>query len=258
MAIKINWKDLQKRIINWKEVEKVMCNWVQIRPEQQWPFPDWLHVPTYAEMNTLLYIMNEYNYGISDYEEYLHMPQIHPLSTDGETSNAYPQYWTSGSQRYPSQIYGYPVYLFKTLIFNSFSWIAINDVFSVRASSLRLFAHEYDPEGDRREIANWISYDATQWLIYVTDWTYWRIISDKNFGATTVYNRGDTITQANGGYLYQWWNCYGFPITWATKTSSTQVDTTGYGNWNYYTDDTFIAVWGNANWFSPDNTTLRP
>jgi hypothetical protein len=33
MAIKINWKDLQKRIINWKEVEKVMCNWVQIRPE---------------------------------------------------------------------------------------------------------------------------------------------------------------------------------------------------------------------------------
>ena len=33
MAIKINWKDLQKRIINWIEVEKVMCNWVQIRPE---------------------------------------------------------------------------------------------------------------------------------------------------------------------------------------------------------------------------------
>lgn len=32
MPIKINWKDLQKRIINWKEVEKVMCNWVQIRP----------------------------------------------------------------------------------------------------------------------------------------------------------------------------------------------------------------------------------
>lgn len=33
MAIKINWQDLQKRIINWKEVEKVMLNWTQIRPD---------------------------------------------------------------------------------------------------------------------------------------------------------------------------------------------------------------------------------
>lgn len=34
MAIKINWKDLQKRIINWKEVSKVMLNWTQIRPSK--------------------------------------------------------------------------------------------------------------------------------------------------------------------------------------------------------------------------------
>lgn len=33
MAIKINGKDLQKRIINGKEVQKVMYNWVQIRPD---------------------------------------------------------------------------------------------------------------------------------------------------------------------------------------------------------------------------------
>ena len=32
MAIKINWQDLQKRIINWQEVQKVMLNWNQIRP----------------------------------------------------------------------------------------------------------------------------------------------------------------------------------------------------------------------------------
>lgn len=35
MAIKINWKNLQKRIINWVEVQKVMCNWVRIRPSVQ-------------------------------------------------------------------------------------------------------------------------------------------------------------------------------------------------------------------------------
>ena len=34
MAIKINWQELQKRIISWQEVEKVMLNGVQIRPEQ--------------------------------------------------------------------------------------------------------------------------------------------------------------------------------------------------------------------------------
>lgn len=32
MAIKINWSDLQKRIISWNEVQKVMLNWIQIRP----------------------------------------------------------------------------------------------------------------------------------------------------------------------------------------------------------------------------------
>ena len=39
MAIKINWKDLQKRIINGKEVEKVMYNGVQIRPSSTPPTP---------------------------------------------------------------------------------------------------------------------------------------------------------------------------------------------------------------------------
>lgn len=38
MAIKINWQDLQKRIINWQEVQKVMLNWNQIRPSS-WPTP---------------------------------------------------------------------------------------------------------------------------------------------------------------------------------------------------------------------------
>lgn len=32
MPIKINGKDLSKRIINWKEVQKVILNWAEIRP----------------------------------------------------------------------------------------------------------------------------------------------------------------------------------------------------------------------------------
>lgn len=42
MAIKINWQDLQKRIINWQEVQKVMLNWNQIRPSS-WPAQNYLY-----------------------------------------------------------------------------------------------------------------------------------------------------------------------------------------------------------------------
>ena len=39
MAIKFNWKDLQKRVFNGVEAEKVMLNWIQIRPETTPPTP---------------------------------------------------------------------------------------------------------------------------------------------------------------------------------------------------------------------------
>ena len=42
MAIKINGKDLAKRIINWQEVQKVMLNGYQIRPSTS---PSYLYIP---------------------------------------------------------------------------------------------------------------------------------------------------------------------------------------------------------------------
>lgn len=54
MAIKINWKDLQKRIINGKEVEKVMLNLVQIWPEATPPVADDYLCFTAAESNCLI------------------------------------------------------------------------------------------------------------------------------------------------------------------------------------------------------------
>lgn len=44
MAIKINGKDLAKRIINWVEVEKVMANGSQIRPTSTPPTPTDIHI----------------------------------------------------------------------------------------------------------------------------------------------------------------------------------------------------------------------
>lgn len=42
MAIKINGKDLAKRIINGQEVQKVMLNWAEIRPNEVPPVDDYL------------------------------------------------------------------------------------------------------------------------------------------------------------------------------------------------------------------------
>jgi len=103
----------------------------------------------------------------------------------------------------------------------------------------------------------WIFYNATLWLISISsDWTTWTTIADKNAWATNVYNFWDTITSANWWWLYQWWNNYPFSIDWATTTSSTRVDTTWYGPWNYYSGSTFITGGANDDWFSPRNRDL--
>lgn len=78
---------------------------------------------------------------------------------------------------------------------------------------------------------------------------------DKNLWATTVYNSGDTLSQANCGNFYQRWNNYGFPWTWNVTTSSTQVDASSYWPWNYYESDIFITLIGD--WSSVQNDNLR-
>lgn len=78
---------------------------------------------------------------------------------------------------------------------------------------------------------------------------------DKNLWATTVYNNWDTLTEANMGYMYQWWNNYWFPSTWTiSNTSSTHVDASAYWPTNPYSSDTFIT-WG-SDWSSVQNDDL--
>lgn len=97
----------------------------------------------------------------------------------------------------------------------------------------------------------WIYYNPSQWIISASpDWTTWVSIADKNLWATTVYNTGDALSQANCWNYYQWWNNYGFPFSWATITSSTKVDVSNYWPWNYYSSPTFITEptrWSNSN-----------
>lgn len=103
----------------------------------------------------------------------------------------------------------------------------------------------------------WIYNDSTNWLISVSsDGTTWITTSDKNLGATTVYNNWDTLSEANCWKYYQWWNNYWFPFTWPTTTSTTQVDASAYWPWNYYSSSTYIIInwsWWDSSW----NNNLR-
>jgi hypothetical protein len=137
--------------------------------------------------------------------------------------------------------YGYSVRCFKdTPTIPTSSWTTLYDGSGVAAWA-------------------WIFHNTTDWLISISsDWQNWITIMDKNLWATTVYNDGDTLSEANMGNMYQWWNNYWFPSTWnITNTSSTQVDASSYwpntDNW-YYSNDTFI-IWM-TDWSSVRNDDL--
>lgn len=98
-----------------------------------------------------------------------------------------------------------------------------------------------------------------EWLGLISfsrDGINWTTIADKNLWATQVYNNGDVLNNDNCWYLYQWGNNYGFPRSKydSIQTSNIQVDTTGYGPWNYYDNNIFII--GSRNWSSINNLNL--
>ena len=105
----------------------------------------------------------------------------------------------------------------------------------------------------------WIFWSSTDWLISLSsNWQTWVTIMDKNLWATTVWNSGDTLSEANCGKYYQRWNNYGFPRTWTVTASSTQVDASAYWPWNYYSSSTFITRSSSPyRWDTTDNANLR-
>ena len=106
--------------------------------------------------------------------------------------------------------------------------------------------------------AAWIYHNSTLWLISLSsDWTNWITIADKNLWATTVYNNGNTLSEANCGKYYQRWNNYGFAWTWNVTTSSTQVNAQNYWPWNYYSSSTYIVQSWEIRWDSSNNNDLR-
>jgi hypothetical protein len=112
----------------------------------------------------------------------------------------------------------------------------------------------------------WAYWNQDLWLISLVFWlSNWApnpratvTIADKNLGATTVRAPGDTVTAANAGNFFQWWNNYGFPYNGTPTTSSTLVDASAYWPSNPYSNSTFRTVSGNvyADWSTDHNQNL--
>lgn len=95
----------------------------------------------------------------------------------------------------------------------------------------------------------WVYHNASKWLISVSDdGKRWITLADKNLWANLVWNSGDTLSQDNCGYFYQYGNNYSFPYTWATTTSSSQIDATWYWPTNRYQSSTWVNYSGGNGW----------
>ena len=78
-------------------------------------------------------------------------------------------------------------------------------------------------------------------------------IMDRNLWAIT----NDITNPDSYWYYYQWWNNYGFPSNWSVKTSSSQVNASWYGPWNYYESETFIVRTSSSyRWDTTNNRNL--
>jgi len=214
--------------------------------DQQWPCSTGFHIPNDNETSNLVWLLQNLWLSDTDVETHLHMPHTGYIDKDWVYQNdnnwyfwtTYADCWTAqrfatGNNYWPSSSgwgdlsYWLPIRPFKDSYASpsgaAWTLVTSSDAFEM-----------------------W--YNATDGLISITDGGSLHItLADKNLWATTVYNYGDTLSAANCGNLYQWWNNYGF--TWwvdPSSTSSTPVDASGYGPGNYYSSSTYII--GSGRW----------
>ena len=257
-------------IVAWDGINITWWTVCTTESDRKWPAPSGVHVPSITEWQWVKTIMDWLSLTTwDDWRIKLHIPFVgyrHSSTAAilNQGSNGF--YWASSPYSAGSNSANY----FRLNSSNVKTNYSYNRAYGL---PIRCFKNTYETPDSSWTVVQWtlwsawIFWNQTEWLISITsDWTTWYTIMDKNLWATTVYNDGDTLTQANMGNMYQWWNNYWFPSTWTlTNTSSTQVDASWYwpstSNW-YYEDGTFITWsedWSSVNnddlWWDTSNST---
>lgn len=238
--------------------------WPNMESDMKWPCPNWFHVPTKTEWQTVCWILvTTFSLPATNamVETYLKLPvcwyRNKPNYVDGLTCYlsctsinstttipfgvALNYNWTINyNNASPHSASGYPIRAFKnTVVIPDNTWTTLYDWSSIASWA-------------------WIFHNATLWLISVSgDGTTWATMADKNVWAINAYNPWDAKSESNCGYFFQWGNNYPFPMSWDLTTSSTQVDASVYGPWNYYYSNIFIYGVSGNRWDSSNNINLR-
>lgn len=224
----------------------------------QWPSPKGFHVPLSTDRQaaysafTWLWLS-----WWDNFRNYLKMPYAWCLNQDNSSPSSRWDigfYWASNYYR--DSRFAYQMYL------RSSSINPTQADYRCGCYSLRCFKnYPVIPTSSWSKLywtsiaAGWIFWSSTDWLISLSsNWTDWVTIMDKNLWATNVYNTWNTLSEANCGKYYQWWNCYWFAFAWNVTRTSTQVNASTYWPWNYYSAPMFITWY---TWDSSDNRNLR-
>ena len=230
----------------WISIDTAYSN---ARTRRYWNF----HIPTSSEWQTLK------NWTITnvDYAQYLRIPEWGGSLNVNDGSHM----WGSNSNLWCSDVHWSDACCFScgasssSVAYSSRMW----------GFSLRLFADTPVIPDETWTLA-WTRNNANiyrnedLWLITVSKTSLWETqyitLKDKNEWATEAYVRNGGVgptTASNCGYLYQRGNCHGFPWAWATDTSGTKVDASGYGPYKYEWN-TFIT--GHGDWSTIQNDNL--
>ena len=229
--------------------------------DMQWPCPDGFHIPKRTERGTVKDIWTTLGaWAASSWPSMSNMLKL-PLAWCRYSNT---EIWEVWSWFYRSCSYANHYYWYE-LELSQYNINQSHDTSRSKWNYIRAFKdNPIVPTSSWTVLYQWtwsagIFRDSSLWLISLSsDWTTWITIQDKNLGATTVWNSGDTLSEANCWNVFQWWNNNPFPWTQSSgtiTTSSTTVSVAWYWPWNYYSSNTWITA--NPWQLTTDENNLR-